>query len=238
MEQTSGGPLSPLGDPVALGDELYADFGTGTGIDTNRDGTSEIVVTLDSGRNCWGCSLIRVFGVTPAGLQEYEFEDRGVSFGLQDAEEDGRFEALAFDLRWEFLPYAALGLPREGALCHACSPGVVLVYVLQGQRYVEACRDHPTYYQSRLAAADEALKLEQDFGYFLGGALEVFGALVQMGRADVAVARMTQLLTSGPFAERYRREGDAVLDTLRRSLEESAAAMDRACPFQGFSLVE
>jgi hypothetical protein len=45
------------------------------------------------------------------------------------------------------------------------------------------------------------------------------------------------LLTSGPFAKRYKREGQTVVATLKKSLRQSAPNLDRACPFAGFSLV-
>ena len=105
-------------------------------------------------------------------------------------------------------------------------------------RYEEACRDFPGYYKSRLVTLEDNLKQEQDFDYYLGGALEAFSTLVQMGQSDAAMEAATRLLTGGPFAAQYRTEGQTVLATLKKSLQQSAPAMNRACPFQGFALVK
>jgi hypothetical protein len=129
------------------------------------------------------------------------------------------FEALAVDARWEFLPYADLDLPDKGTLCHACSPGVFVVMAWRDGRYREACRDFPGYYKPRLAALEDNLKQERDFDYYLGGALEMFGTLLQMGHSDAAMEAATRLLTSGPFAQQYRKEGRTVLATLEKSLQ-------------------
>lgn len=227
-----------LGEAIAIEEGWYADFGNGTGADANGDGLTDIVVSLDNGGNCWTCSHIRVFGLTPMGMREYTFENSNEPSGLQDDDGDGRFEALAVDARWEFLPYAVLGLANKGTLCHACSPGVFVVMAWRDGRYAEACRDYPGYYQPRLAAIEDTLKQEQDFDYYLGGALEAFGTLVQMGKRDAAMTSAKRLLTSGPFAERYSQEGKTVLATLKKSLQQSAGAMARACPFAGFTLVK
>lgn len=138
------------------------------------------------------------------------------------------------DARWEFLLYAALGLPGDGSLCHACSPGIFVVMAWRDGRSVEACRDHGRYYEPRLAAVTKRLKQEGDFDYYLGGTIELFGTLVQIGRQQEAVATVERLLTSGPFALEFRQEGAAVLAHLKKRLAASAATMDRACALQGF----
>src|SRR5262249_31601885 len=69
------GAAKRLGDAIAIEDGWYAEFGPATGTDGNRDGQTDIVVSLDNGGNCWTCSHIRAFGITPAGLREYAFEN-------------------------------------------------------------------------------------------------------------------------------------------------------------------
>ncbi len=237
-EDAAGGAATKLGDAVAIEDGWYAEFDNGTGADGNGDGMEDIVLRLHNGGNCWTCSHIRVFGVAPAGLREYSFENSNEPSGLQDDDGDGRFEALAVDARWEFLPYAELGLADKGTLCHACSPGIFVVLAWRDGRYAVACRVFPGYYRPQLAAIEGNLKQEQDFDYYLGGAIEAFGTLVQMGQSDAAMHSVTRLLTNGPFAERYHQEGQTVLATLRKSLRQSAGAMDRACPLAGFTLAK
>lgn len=227
-----------LSDAVAIEAGWYADFGNGTGTDVNGDGLTDLVLSLDNGGNCWSCSHIRLFGAGPAGLREYAFENSNEVSDLQDLDGYGRLEALAIDARWEFLPYAELGLSDKGSLCHACSPGVFIVMRWRDGQYKEACRDYSGYYKSHLAEIAENLKQEKDFDYYLGGALETFATLVQMGQSDEALATATQLLRSGPFAKRYKRDGQTVIATLKKSLRQSAPRLDRACPFAGFSLAK
>jgi len=234
----ASGAATKIGDAIAIEDGWYAQFGNGTGADGNRDGLIDIVVDVDNGGNCWTCSHIRAFGITPTGLREYAFENSNEPSSLEDEDGDGRVEALAVDARWEFLPYADLGLSDKGTLCHACSPGVSIVMAWREGRYVEACRDYRAYYTTNLAATEDTLKQEKDFDYYLGGALEAFATLVQMGRSSAAMESVTRLLTSGPFAQRDKQEGKTILAMLKKSLERSAANMDRACPFEGFSLAQ
>jgi len=234
----AAGAGARLGDAITIEDGWYADFGSGTGGDVNGDGLTDIVLSLDNGGNCWTCSHLRVFGADPDGLREYSIENSNEVSGLQDLDGDGRLEAMAVAARWEFLPYAELGLADKGSLCHACSPGVFIVMSWRDGQYKEACRDYPGYYQSHLAEVAENLKQEKDFDYYLGGALETFATLVQMGRSDEALKSANRLLTSGPFAKRYKGEGKTVIATLKKSLRQSAPHLDRACPFAGFSLVK
>jgi hypothetical protein len=233
----AAGAGAKLGDAVTIEGGWYADFGSSTGADVNGDGLTDVVLSLDNGGNCWTCSHMRVFGASRAGLREYAVENSNEVSDLQDLNGDGRLEALAIDGRWEFLPYAELGLSDKGSLCHACSPGVFIVMSWRDGRYKEGCRDYSGYYQSHLAEVAENLKQEKDFDYYLGGALETFATLVQMGQSDEALKSANRLLTSGPFAKRYKREGQTVVATLKKSLRQSAPNLDRACPFAGFSLV-
>jgi hypothetical protein len=59
-----------------------------------------------------------------------------------------------------------------------------------------------------------------------------------MGRSDEALKSANRLLTSGPFAKRYKGEGKTVIATLKKSLRQSAPPLDRACPFAGLSFVK
>jgi hypothetical protein len=120
-----------------------------SGQDINADGVPELVAHYGTGGNCWACGWVEIYQVKNGALQRLPMQlPPGTSpGGLQDIDEDGIYEVVAIDFRFELRHW-----------CHACSPGAQPILAWDGQRYVEASARYPSFYEESIAGYQSQLQ--------------------------------------------------------------------------------
>lgn len=105
--------------------------------DTNGDGLKELFIRTGTGGNCFDCSPSVLFQISNHELRRIA---QGPIGDIADLNQDGISELLVIDIRWEFYQ----------DLCHACSPGSIMVYGWSNGEYVYVSPDFPSFYDQRI----------------------------------------------------------------------------------------
>jgi hypothetical protein len=123
--------------------ELYTehliDFGTYDDpqtvfADVNKDGATDMIVSVANGGNCWQCSRVLLYSLDGPELRFFASEP----MSLKDVDGDGRLDLLVGDTRWE----------GYDDFSHAAAPGGTLVYTWHPPTYVFAGPDAVAFYRS------------------------------------------------------------------------------------------
>lgn len=181
------------------------------GRDVNGDGTIELVLRVSTGGNCWGCQHIELFQLHRGQLIEVPTPASGsvVPIRLDDLDGDGRFEVLAIDARWE---------GGFGKLCHACSPGVLVIYRWEDGRYVEASRRFPQFYEAEIARLEGDLRDPFNDGSSIGRAASVLLNYLQKGEAQRGWERFQTFITPSRFRDpQWASVAQEIAAALRRA---------------------
>lgn len=135
--------------------------------DINHDGIKDIIVFTASGGNCFCCEKIEIYNIKDDRLIK-AFKNRfGCINNIIDLDNDGIYEIILFDDRFEFLD----------DLCRACSPSVEYVYQWKGKKYINTSVQFPNFYDKTIGNLTEDVKsdynsrtyLDDDYqGYYLG----------------------------------------------------------------------
>jgi hypothetical protein len=146
-----------------LYDEHLIDFGTYEDAktafaDVNRDGSTDMIVSVANGGNCWQCSRVLLYSLGGDELRLLVAEP----MTLKDLDGDGRAELLVGDTRWE----------GYDDFAHAFAPGGTLVYKWYADKgYVFAGPDADAFYRAEMARvladvpdAVKAIDATQEFG--------------------------------------------------------------------------
>ncbi|HVP36520.1 MAG TPA: hypothetical protein VMT04_05940 [Terriglobales bacterium] len=194
-----------------LGNNLNGDDVTIT--DINKDGLKEFVITGSTGGNCWTCSYLRIFQVKGHRVLELlnDLPENYVIKGLKDLADDGSEEVLVVDAQWEFYM----------DLCHACSPGVTLVYKWEKDKYREDSKDFPSYYDENISELEQEIKDmspdERGTDYYMGRAISIFLNYLEKGEKDKGWEVLKNYMSEENFKEKgFRDMAKAVMEDLRK----------------------
>jgi hypothetical protein len=161
-----------------LGNNLNGD--SITVADINRDSLKEFVVTGSPGGNCWTCMYLRIFQSKNHQVIEFlpDLPETQVIFGIQDLNDDGFKELLVLDAQWEFYM----------DLCHACSPSVSMIYKWDKDKYKEASREFPPYYEEKIQELEDEIKEmsadERGTDYYMGRVISIFLNYYEKGEKE------------------------------------------------------
>jgi len=193
---------------------------------------------------------IELLAVDATGLRRVRVERGSVIHELRDLAHDGRYEAIAFDPRWNggcTAPIMAKTEPQgpKGALtCAGSYDNVGLVLDWRDGGLIEACRDFPGYYEALIAPLSAGHTLppgrrgerETQFQRRMSDAFGLFAATLQQGRIDEALARFDAATESSSFAGEERVRARKAARYLRSEVERQRSALDRPCPMSGLEL--
>lgn len=145
-----------LGDVTIDGQDVLAESANGeadrtllSGKDLNSDGLNDVVFHIWRGGHCFDSVWIEMYTVQGHEVVPIEIRSPAgsVPIDLLDIDDNGMWEVIAFDTRWE----SHIGKYQVNWGCHWCAPTPKLVLKWDGTRYVEASSEFPQYYERVVA---------------------------------------------------------------------------------------
>ena len=195
-----------------LYDESHIDFGTYDDpntvfADVNKDGATDMIVSVANGGNCWQCSRVLLYSLDGPELRYFASEP----MALKDLDGDGRMELLVGDTRWE----------GYDDFSHAAAPGGTLVYKWGAGNYVFAGSDAAAFYRDEMARIEadlpEAIKgidASMDFGdeQYVGAAISMYLIAVYTGQRDSGREVFTRMMNEHALNDAMRQHRKRILD--------------------------
>lgn len=108
--------------------------------DINSDGQKDIIVSTDSGGNCFCCGKTEIYNIKNDKLIRLFASKFGCIKDILDLNNDGNDEVMLFDDRFEFYD----------GLCHGCSPGLVYVYEWKRDKYINVSSQYKNFYAKEI----------------------------------------------------------------------------------------
>jgi len=175
--------------------------------DLNGDGTTEMIVSVANGGNCWQCSRVLIYSLEGAELRFLASQP----MNLQDLDGDGKPELLVGDTRWE----------GYDDFSHAAAPGGTLVYTWRAGGYVFAGPDVPSFYKTeidRITAdlADAVKNMDPQLPFadeqYVGDAIQLYLISVYTGDGERGRDEFTTRMNEHVLNDEMRAHRKRILD--------------------------
>lgn len=175
--------------------------------DVNKDGATDMIVSVANGGNCWQCSRVLLYSLDGEELRFLASEP----MTLSDVDGDGRLDLLVGDTRWE----------GYDDFSHAAAPGGTLVYTWRDTGYVFAGADASAFYERELTRLRDDLpdaiknideKLPFGDEQYVSDAVSMYLIAAYTDQRDRGREELTRLMGEHVVSDAMRAHRKRILD--------------------------